>query len=102
MIRSAGKPVGGTRPPLSADRDRTDTIILPASITSSMNTRTWRWGILVLSPVMIVLAIFSFLQYTVRDPRPEALGVLAVLGMVLGIVSIVAALTTPGDAARAA
>ena len=67
-----------------------------------MKTRTWRWGILVLSPVMIVLAIFSFLQYLVHDPRPEALGTVAVLGMVIGLVAIVAVLTTPEDEARAA
>ncbi|KAF5040624.1 hypothetical protein DSECCO2_531470 [anaerobic digester metagenome] len=67
-----------------------------------MNTRTWRWGILVLSPLMAGIAIFSFLQYLVHDPRPEALGTVAVLGMVIGIVAIVAALTTPGDAVGAA
>lgn len=60
-----------------------------------MDTRIWRVGLLILSPVMIAIAVFSFLQYTVRDPRPEALGVLAVLGMVIGIASIAAALTTP-------
>ncbi len=66
----------------------------PASITSSMETRTWRWGLLILSPVMIAIAVFSFLQYLVHDPRPEALGTVAVLGMVIGIAAIVAALST--------
>ena len=67
-----------------------------------MNTRTWRWGILVISPFMIALAVFSFLQYLVRDPRPEAPGSIAVLGMVIGLVAIEAAPTTPGDTVGAA
>jgi len=95
MRSSDGTPSDVHNAPWWGDHKRIDTLIRPASITSSMETRTWRWGLLILSPVMIAVAVFSFLQYTVRDPRPEALGVLAVLGMVIGIASIAAALTTP-------
>ena len=87
--------------PLPADHERIDTLIRPASITSSMDARIWRWGILILSPVMIAIAVFSFMQYTVRAPRPEALGTVAVLGMVIGIAAIVAALTADRDALTA-